>query len=121
MLYGQYKFEKEATKDEIRFDMIKRIEDYRRNVNLFNTLSSIKSSTSTPPPPNTWYHSILHNIHPYPLHSLMTFLSNHHSPSITPYFWIFHHGLIQIKVKYVLQDNRFQGMNASEVIKRLLQ
>ena len=48
LLYDQYKYEKEAVKDEIQFDMIKRIEDYRRNVNLFNSFGLTRSNNSIP-------------------------------------------------------------------------
>ena len=49
LLYDQYSHEKEATKDEaVHFDMIKRIEDYRRNVNLYNTLRINKSGKTLP-------------------------------------------------------------------------
>lgn len=46
LLYDQYRFEKAAVQEDIRFDMIKRIEDYRKNVNLYNSLSSIPSDRS---------------------------------------------------------------------------
>ncbi len=48
LLYDQYKFEKEATREDVRFDMIKRIEDYRNNVNLYNSIRTIRSDRSIP-------------------------------------------------------------------------
>jgi hypothetical protein len=46
LLYDQYRFEKAAVEEETRFDMIKRIEDYRNNVNLYNSLRTIPSDKS---------------------------------------------------------------------------
>ncbi len=47
LLYNQYKYEKEATvKNEIEFDMVKRLEEYRRNVNLYNSLRTVGSDKS---------------------------------------------------------------------------
>jgi hypothetical protein len=48
LLYDQYKYENDATKHEIQFDMIKRIEDYRRNVNMYNSFGLVKSENSIP-------------------------------------------------------------------------
>jgi len=46
LLYDQYKVEKASTNEGIQNDVIKRIEDYRRNVNLYNTLRTIPSDKS---------------------------------------------------------------------------
>ena len=46
LLYDQYRYEKDTAKEGVQTDMIKRIEDYRRNVNLYNTLRTVKSNTS---------------------------------------------------------------------------
>ena len=46
LLYDQYKYEKDTAKEGVQTDMIRRIEDYRRNVNLYNTLRTVKSNTS---------------------------------------------------------------------------
>ena len=46
LLYDQYRIEKENVKEGSQFDMIKRIEDYRKNVNLYNTLRTTRSNTS---------------------------------------------------------------------------
>ncbi len=37
LLYDQYRFENNLIKEDIQFDMIKRIEAYRRNVDLYNS------------------------------------------------------------------------------------
>ena len=59
LLYDQYKYERENYKEDLQFDMIKRIEDYRRNINLYNSFGLPKSSTSIPsqgeiPLKSTW-------------------------------------------------------------------
>lgn len=46
LLYDQYRYEKDTTKEVTQFDMIKRIEDYRRNCNLYNTIRTIPSDRS---------------------------------------------------------------------------
>lgn len=46
LLYDQYRFEKAAVEEETHFDMMKRIEDYRKNVNLYNSLRTIPSDKS---------------------------------------------------------------------------
>lgn len=46
LLYDQYRYEKATTKEVPQFDMIKRIEDYRRNCNLYNTIRTIPSNSS---------------------------------------------------------------------------
>jgi hypothetical protein len=46
LLYDQYKYEKENTHDGIQNDVIKRIENYRRDVNLYNSLRTIPSDRS---------------------------------------------------------------------------
>jgi hypothetical protein len=46
LLYDQYRFERETIKDDLQFDMIKRIEDYRRNIDLYNSFGLPKSNTS---------------------------------------------------------------------------
>ena len=46
LLYDQYKHEKEHTKEVSDFDMIKRIEDYRRNCNNYNTMRTVRSDRS---------------------------------------------------------------------------
>jgi hypothetical protein len=48
LLYDQYKFEKAAERDETQITMVKRIEDYRRNVDLYNSMRSIPSDKSIP-------------------------------------------------------------------------
>lgn len=48
LLYDQYKYERENYKEDIQFDMIKRIEDYRRNINLYNSFGLPKSNSSIP-------------------------------------------------------------------------
>lgn len=48
-LYDQYKNERASFREDIQFDMIKRIEDYRRNIDLYNSFGlSPKSNTSIP-------------------------------------------------------------------------
>jgi len=47
-LYDQYRNEQTHNKDDLQFDMIKRIEAYRRNIDLFNSYGLPKSSTSIP-------------------------------------------------------------------------
>ena len=65
MLYDQYRYEKNNATQEIQFDMVKRIEDYRRNVNLYNSLSSIRSDKSIPDTTTsikrTWFTSLYCN------------------------------------------------------------
>jgi hypothetical protein len=46
LLYDQYKYERETFKDELQFDMIKRLEEYRRNIDLYNSFGLPKSSSS---------------------------------------------------------------------------
>ena len=46
LLYDQYKVEKETTHEGVQTDVIKRIEDYRRDVNLYNSLRTIPSDKS---------------------------------------------------------------------------
>lgn len=46
LLYDQYKYERDSYKEDLQFDMIKRIEDYRRNINLYNSFGLPKSTTS---------------------------------------------------------------------------
>jgi len=46
LLYDQYRYEKATTKEEPQFDMIKRIEDYRKNCDLYNSIRSIPSDRS---------------------------------------------------------------------------
>lgn len=47
-LYSLYEIEKKSTRAESSFDMITRIEDYRRNIDLYNSfgLTSSKSISS---------------------------------------------------------------------------
>lgn len=54
-LYDQYKNSKSSFREDIQFDMIKRIEDYRRNIDLYNSFglnsksnTNISSQTSIP-------------------------------------------------------------------------
>lgn len=44
-LYNQYRNERETFREDIQFDMIKRIEDYRRNIDIYNSYGLPKSST----------------------------------------------------------------------------
>lgn len=46
LLYDQYRYEKDTTKDVPQIDMIKRLEDYRKNCNMYNTIRSIPSDRS---------------------------------------------------------------------------
>lgn len=46
LLYDQYRYEKSTAKEEIKTDVIKRLEDYRRNVNLYNTMQTVRSNSS---------------------------------------------------------------------------
>jgi hypothetical protein len=46
LLYDQYRYERETFKDEMQFDTIKRLEDYRRNIDLYNSFGLPKSSSS---------------------------------------------------------------------------
>lgn len=46
LLYDQYKYERDNYKEDMQFDMIKRIEDYRRNINLYNSFGLPKSNTN---------------------------------------------------------------------------
>jgi hypothetical protein len=46
LLYDQYKYERESYKEDLQFDMIKRIEDYRRNINLYNSFGLPKSNST---------------------------------------------------------------------------
>ena len=60
LLYDQYKYERENYKEDMQFNMVKRIEDYRRNINLYNSFGLAKSSTSIPsqgeiPLKSTWF------------------------------------------------------------------
>lgn len=48
LLYDQYRYERETYKEDMQFDMIKRIEDYRRNIDLYNSFNLPKSNTSIP-------------------------------------------------------------------------
>jgi len=54
MLYDQYAFAKENIRDELQFDMIKRIEDYRKNIDLFNSygLSKTQKTANSQPVPS---------------------------------------------------------------------
>jgi hypothetical protein len=47
-LYEKYELEKENLKDDLQFDMIKRIEAYRRNIDLYNSYGLIKSNPNIP-------------------------------------------------------------------------
>jgi len=47
-LYDQYRIEQTSLKDNLQFDMVKRIEAYRRNIDLYNSYGLPKSSTSIP-------------------------------------------------------------------------
>jgi hypothetical protein len=54
-VYDQYRCERENFKEDLQFNMIKRIEDYRRNIDLYNSYglmpksnSSISSQTEIP-------------------------------------------------------------------------
>jgi hypothetical protein len=49
MLYDQYAFAKENIHDDLQFDMIKRIENYRKNVDLFNSYGLSKPLKTVPP------------------------------------------------------------------------
>lgn len=46
LLYDQYRYERETFKEDLQFDMIKRIEDYRRNIDLYNSFGLPKSTSS---------------------------------------------------------------------------
>lgn len=48
LLYDQYRYERESYKEELQFDMIKRIEDYRRNIDIYNSFGLPKSTSSIP-------------------------------------------------------------------------
>ena len=48
LLYDQYRYERDHFKEDLQFDMIKRIEDYRRNIDLYNSFGLPKSSSSIP-------------------------------------------------------------------------
>lgn len=58
LLYDQYRYERDNFKEDLQFDMVKRIEDYRRNINLYNsfglTPKSNPSSQTEIPLKQSW-------------------------------------------------------------------